>query len=108
MENGLRGAMWSTSTAWRSPKEYAKSPDATNSGNNSSAAKKPNVANKMMALGNDLMDVEGCKKHVQGRNWMGKETSEMKWMGSYIPEIGGILYREKYPKERACIKKTSG
>ena len=82
MENGLRGAMWSTSTAWRSPKEYAKSPDATNSGNNSSAAKNPNVANKMMALGNDLMDVEGCKKHVQGRNWMGKETSEMKWMGS--------------------------
>jgi len=59
MENGpFRGAMWSTSTAWRSPKEYAKSPDATNSGNNSSAAKNPNVANKMMALGNDLM--EGC------------------------------------------------
>ena len=46
--------MWSTSTACRSPKEYAKSPDATNSGNNSSAAKNPKVANKMMALGNDL------------------------------------------------------
>ena len=56
-------------------------------------------------------DVEGCKKHVQGRNWMGKETSEMKWMGSLnswdwgdsisweIPKREG-LYQEKKLRDK--------
>lgn len=43
----VRATMWSTSTAWRSPKEYARSPDANNSGTKSKAPNRLSVVSKI-------------------------------------------------------------